>query len=204
MAIQEKQTTEKPVKIAMGESEVVDLKNDIEADIDNYIITTFGVDNPSSIYQSQFNIALMYIKDKYIHLLDIKDNNIFDGYSYNNTRELISIYNIYVYLCQKYNKHICQYGFECLSGISQDTLERWLTDKKASRTHKDIAKNIKRLDEETLADFITDGRRNPVGVLAVLNNRHGWSDKRTVITHERPTESLDSIAEKLGVQRLEG
>lgn len=204
MAKTETHTQDKAVVLSDDACEVVDLKTDIEADIDNYIITTFGVDNPSSIYQSQFNIALMYIKDKYIHLLDIKDNNIFDGYSYNNTSELINIYNIYVYLCQKYNKHICQYGFECLSGISQDTLERWLTDKKASRAHKDIAKNIKRLDEETLADFITDGRRNPVGVLAVLNNRFGWSDKRTVITHERPTESLDSIAEKIGVKRLEG
>lgn len=200
----ETHTQDKAVVLSADACEVVDLKNDIEADIDKYIINTFGVNNPSSIYQSQFNIALMYIKDKYIHLLDIKDNNVFDGYSYNNTSELISIYNIYVYLCQKYNKHICQYGFECLSGISQDTLERWLTDKKASRTHKDIAKNIKRLDEETLADFITDGRRNPVGVLAVLNNRHGWSDKRTVITHERQADSLEGIAEKLGLQRLEG
>lgn len=185
-------------------ADVVDLKNDIFEDIDSYIINTFNVENTCNIYQSQFNIALMYIREKYISMLDIKCNNIFDGYLYNNLEELVKVYSIYIALCQKYNKHICQYGFECLSGISQDTLERWLTDKKASRTHKDIAKNIKRLDEETLADFITDGRRNPVGVLAVLNNRHGWSDKRTVITHERPTESLDSIAEKMGVKRLEG
>lgn len=196
---QENTQTEEPVC-----ADIVDLKHDILDDIENYIITTFGVDNPCNIYQSQFNIALMYIRDKYISMLDIKSNNVFDGYSYNKLDELVKVYSIYIALCQKYNKHICQYGFECISGISQDTLERWLVDKKASRTHKDIAKNIKRLDEETLADFITDGKRNPVGVLAVLNNRHGWSDKRITHISEKPTENLDTIADKIGVNLLSG
>jgi hypothetical protein len=196
---QEKTQLEKPVC-----ADVVDLKNDIIEDIESYIINTFNTDNPCNIYQSQFNIALMYIRDKYISMLDIKSNNVFDGYSYNKLDELVKVYSIYIALCQKYNKHICQYGFECISGISQDTLERWLVDKKASRTHKDIAKNIKRLDEETLADFITDGRRNPVGVLAVLNNRHGWSDKRITHISEKPTENLDTIADKIGVNLLSG
>jgi hypothetical protein len=196
---QEKTQLEKPVC-----ADVVDLKDDILEDIESYIINTFNTDNPCNIYQSQFNIALMYIRDKYISMLDIKSNNVFDGYSYNKLDELVKVYSIYIALCQKYNKHICQYGFECISGISQDTLERWLVDKKASRTHKDIAKNIKRLDEETLADFITDGRRNPVGVLAVLNNRHGWSDKRITHISEKPTENLDTIADKIGVNLLSG
>jgi hypothetical protein len=102
-----------------------------------------------------------------------------------------------------YKKAICFYGFSCISGIDTDTLTRWLTDKKASRTKQDISKKLQELSQETLKDFLVDGQRNPVGVLAVLNNLHGWSDKRTVITHERPTESLDSIAEKMGVKRLE-
>jgi hypothetical protein len=146
----------------------------------------------------------MYIRDKYVSMLDIKSNNVFDGYSYNKLDELVLIYNIYIALCQKYNKHICQYGFECFSGVSQDTLERWLTDNKASRTHRDIAKNIKRLDEETLADFLTDGKRNPVGVVAVLNNRHGWSDRRVTHVTERKSEDLAGIADKIGVNLLGG
>ena len=79
-------------------------------------------------------------------------------------------------------------------------MERWYHDKKASREKAEIAKKILHLDEETLADFLTDGKRNPVGVLAVLNNRHGWSSQR--VTHETEQPRLDNteIRGLLGVK----
>ena len=181
-------------------ADVVDLRQDVETALDNYIITTFGVDNTCNIAQSQYNVSLMYIRDRYISSIAIKDNNIFGDYRYTNDKDILQVFDLYVYLCQKYNKHICKYGFECISGISQDTLDRWRCDKKASRDKQDLAKKVCQLDEETLADFLTDGKRNPVGVLAVLNNRHGWSSQR--VTHETETPRLDNteIRGLLGVK----
>ena len=181
-------------------ADVVNLKTDVEEALDNYIISTFGVDNTCNIAQSQFNVSLMYIRDRYISSIAIKDNNIFGDYRYTNDKDILQVFDLYVYLCMKYNKHICKYGFECISGISQDTIDRWRTDKKASRDKQDLAKKVCQLDEETLADFLTDGKRNPVGVLAVLNNRHGWSSQR--VTHETETPRLDNteIRGLLGVK----
>lgn len=195
---QEKQQLSKPVC-----ADVVDLKNDIPKDIDIYISNTFHQDDNTKISQGQFNVSLKYIYNKYIYPLDllVHDNKL--EYKYKSDGTIKQILDIYIDLCMIYKKCICAYGFECISGIDTDTLNNWLIDKKASREKMEVAKKINQLSQETLKDFLVDGQRNPVGVLAVLNNLHGWSDKRTVITHERQADSLESIANKLGVQRLE-
>lgn len=197
--LQEKPQLEEPVK-----ADVVDLKNDILTDIDIYIKSEFGVDDNTKIHQSQFNVSLMYIRDKYIYYLLHTKRTEYQGYVYKDDGLLKELLDIYIYLCQRYNKHICFYGYECLTGIEQDIIKSWLYDKKASTTRQDIAKKIYTLDEESLADFLTDGRRNPVGVVAVLNNRFGWSDRRITHVSEKPTENLDTIADKIGVNLLNG
>lgn len=199
MSACENQDSTQDALVTATKADVVDLRHDIPTDIDIYIKNLYGVDDSSSISQGQFNVAMMDIRDRYISNMDFLTHDGLE-YKYKSDGVLKELCDIYIRLCQQFKKHVCSYGFECLTGVSSDTLERWYHDKKASREKAEIAKKILHLDEETLADFLTDGKRNPVGVLAVLNNRHGWSSQR--VTHETEQPRLDNteIRGLLGVK----
>ena len=189
-------TDEKPLESA----EVVDLRAEVMDSFEMYALQEFSVDDVSKIAQSQFNYCLMYVRDRYImHYLGIK--KLMYGYSYDNIlddNKLIDVFEYYIALCIKYNKHVCDYGFECFSGIDTSSITRWRVDKKASKEKTEIAKRLVELNQESLKDFLADGKRNPVGVVAILNNLHGWSDKRIKHEIEAAPESLAAIADKIG------
>ena len=200
------QTTENITNDQPSESaEVVDLKHDIPQELEQWALTTLNIDEPSKLTQMQFNAGLRHVHDMYISTLDILqvDNNKPCGTkTYNNIKAintLTELLYIYIDLCMLYDKHICTWGFCHLAGLEVDTIELWLTDKKASRELKDLSKKLKLLDEESLKDLLVTGRRNPVGIISVLNNRHGWSDKRIIHQTETAPQSLASIADSLGV-----
>ena len=98
-----------------------------------------------------------------------------------------------------YDKHICMFGYSFISGIDTDTLVMWESDRKASKEQTDLVKNIRQLDEESLKDLLVTGKRNPVGVVAVLNNRHGWSSTRVEhVSTENRLENADIVAKICG------
>lgn len=191
-------TNEKPLESA----EVVDLRAEVMDSFEMYALQEFSVDDVSKIAQSQFNYCLMYVRDRYIlQYTKIKPYDVMTGRCYYkecNEEDLLQVFNIYIALCVKYTKHVCDYGFECISGIDTNTICQWRVDKKASSTFREIAKRLQELNQESLKDFLADGKRNPVGVVAILNNLHGWSDKRIKHEIEAAPESLAAIADKIG------
>lgn len=138
--------------------------------------------------QNRFNAALTYIyTHKIKNTFDIKPKE--DIYHRIDIDTLIYIYNnIYVHLCNIYNKVVNISSFSYLVGIDHNTLLNWLneyndyyslngddTKDKLNIKRKDFLKTAMKNNEDSLENLLTSGKTNPVGVLAVLNHSHGWN-----------------------------
>lgn len=138
--------------------------------------------------QNRFNAALTYIYNHMIKgkivIKDSKDHNRL------NIESLEYIYNnIFINLCNIYNKELSISSFAYLCGIDSFTLNNWLYEyndyysisgsdvnkDKLNTMRKSFSKKISKYDEDSLQNLLTSGKCNPVGVLAVLNHSHGWN-----------------------------
>lgn len=147
---------------------------------DDYIdqlIDQFKIDynfnNILDIPQNTFTALLKYI---YIHTFKIDNsfllNDKHNSYDY-NIDHVYLILEKYIYLCNMYNKIPSVIGFTSLTGINNDTIYEWY--KKPSIKHNDVFKIIKQLRLDSLTGKLADGKQNPVGTIAILNNEFNWS-----------------------------
>lgn len=136
--------------------------------------------------QSVWNAALMYIKrhafnepdclkSKEMHNID----GFFGGYSNYNAYnyDLVNcICDCYIYMCMVYDKEVSAIGFSLLTGIDRYTIATWRDDgTKSSTLSSDIGKKISDFREESLSAKLATAKRNPVGILAILNRHYGWN-----------------------------
>lgn len=159
------------------------------SDIDMYIklwCEDNGIDNPMdicSISQNRFSALLYYL---YLHVFkdaDLKDHNKYDNglfitnFNAYNLDLLCDIADIYMYLCDTYDKIISVDGYCKLVGVHKDTVYEWARDdkNKASSRSSYLAKKLTAERERTLADRLASGVKNPVGVLGCLNHWHNWA-----------------------------
>ena len=162
--------------------------------------------------QNRWNACLIHIgqtvfKDKsklkaapYIHTSKVTLN----GNAY-NIDLFNKLCNIYINICYQFDKEVSIIGYSYFLNISYNTIYDWNNkgennSSKLNIKSSDIFKKIKGVQEETLANMAISGKRNPVGVLAKLNHKFDWVDKRTV-THEQiiyntETVALDDLASK--------
>jgi hypothetical protein len=175
---------------------IVDVKQDIPITAERFCIERLHQTDPAKITQGQFNAVLLNIQDNIIipnmdlwckHNKGMLDDDI-----------LLELYDIYTRLCMEYDKHSCVWGFSCLTGIDENTIYAW-SDGKVTPTRMEICKRLKAQDEHSLQDLLITGKRNPVGIVAVLNNKHGWSSQN--IRHETTVKTSDNlqIASSLGL-----
>lgn len=159
-------------------------ENDIE-----YYLQEFcdkqNIDDLRQVPQSVWNGALMYIqkhvfKDRSV-LKQTKntvvDNNIipsnYNAYNYDTVN---SILDYYIYLCSIYNKEVSIMGFSNLTGIDTDTINDWGNNStRLSSASCVIYKKLFMVREESLANKLADGNKNPVGILAILNRHYQWN-----------------------------
>ena len=79
-----------------------------------------------------------------------------------------------------YEKEISVVGYCLLTGIKQDTIYDWAKGStKLSQVSRDIPKKLFQFREESLSNKLVTGKRNPVGVIAVLNRQFGWASPYT-------------------------
>lgn len=136
--------------------------------------------------QSVWNAALMYIKrhafnepdclkSKEMHNI----NGFHGGYSNYNAYdyELVNrICDYYIYMCMMYDKEVSAIGFSLLTGIDRYTIATWRDEgTKSSPLSSDIGKKISDFREESLSAKLATAKRNPVGILAILNRHYGWN-----------------------------
>jgi len=196
----QERTTTREVVPDSCEIDVVNLKTDIPEALKQWVLDTYtDIDNPSQLTQLQFNAGLMYIYNTCVLPILHNNKSVGNRYSIQDIKILSEVLEVYIELCMMYDKHICLFGYSFISGVSVDVLGQWEVDRKASREQQELAKNIRQLDEESLKDLLVTGKRNPVGVVAVLNNRHGWSSTRVEhISTENRLENADIVAKICG------
>ena len=163
-----------------------------ENDIEMYLKMFCEEQNIESLNaesQAGWNAALIYINKRAFNDRNLlKANNITDSNSgvsttnYNayNYKLIDDICNIYIYLCMMYDKEISIMGFSLLTGIHYDTISAWGREgTKLSNLSSSIAKKLIQFREESLSNKLITGKRNPVGVIAVLNRQFGWASPYT-------------------------
>lgn len=136
--------------------------------------------------QNVWNGALMYIKrhvfndsssikSKEMHTIDgfMGGHSNYNAYNY----ELINrICDYYIYMCMRYDKEVSAIGFSLLTGIDRYTIATWRDEgTKLSPLSSDIGKKISDFREESLSAKLATAKRNPVGILAILNRHYGWN-----------------------------
>ena len=131
--------------------------------------------------QAVWNSCLMYVR-RYVFpdKSELKSNEILgdapmncNAYDYN---KLLSIADCYIYLCGMYDKEISAMGFSKLTGIDADTIYQWGNNvNRVSSSALIIYKKLMSSREESLSNKLADGRKNPVGILAILNRHYQWN-----------------------------
>jgi hypothetical protein len=66
-------------------------------------------------------------------------------------------------------------GFSNLTGIARQTLDTWGNNEKSNNSSSDIYKKLTINNEECYVNRLFNNKGNPVGLIAVLNKRYGWS-----------------------------
>lgn len=161
-------------------------QNDIELYLSQFC-EEHNIEDMTKEPQSRWNAALMYINkyvfsDKSILKLNknINKNNtncIMDSnfYMYDYDKLEYILY-IYYYLCAVYDKECSIMGYSLLTGINYDTLMDWGADeRKLSTKGFDIVQKLRIFREESLSNKLATGKKNPVGILAILNRHYAWN-----------------------------
>lgn len=190
--------------------EVTDVLEVYENDFDMYLQLFCEENNIEDLKkesQSIWNACLYYI---YSHVFkgtnQLKSTKLYDNpllktnnnaYNYDL---LLDIVDIYIYkLCMKYDKEVSLLGFSTLTGISNGTLIDWGNNRnKLSNGGYEIYKKLMTFNEESLSDKLVTGKQNPVGVIAVLNRRHGWASPYTSDSNRQRTALTADQLPKLG------
>ena len=112
-------------------------------------------------------------KDKFITTSKGTRSN-YNAYDIDAVNDLL---DVFIDLCNLYDKEASIAAFVCLSGIDYDTFYDWrdMQGKNATRKSFEIWKKLNRSREESLSDKLISGKGNPVGVLGVLNHYYNWA-----------------------------
>lgn len=115
----------------------------------------------------------------------------------NNNKYNINIINrladIYIIICNKYNKIIDLNGFAMFANIEERVLYSWgEQDGKTNPAGYLVYKKIHQTGEVSLQDAITDTGQ-AVGLIAVGNTRYNWSAKEQAEVTRAKALTLDSL-----------
>ena len=141
-----------------------------------------------------------------------------------NTHNLFKVYQLamlYKYICNLYNKLCSIDNFEFISNISVATIYDWKNYKHNNTVYNELDDdNIIDIDgvkvsslsveiykilttsEKTGLEGLLLSSKNPVGVLAMLNHKHGYAHEKPVEVETVEAVEVEQIAAKYGL--LEG
>lgn len=171
---------------------VQDTKDSIDiftSDIDMYInlwceTQNISVSDICTISQNRYNSLLYYLYTHIFKNADLKSKDISISGCFNNSNNnayniplIESLVDVYIDLCDYFDKIVNVEGFCRFIGIDKETVYEWSRDreKKASSRTSDVAKRLTAERERSLADRLASGVKNPVGVLGCLNHWHNWA-----------------------------
>jgi hypothetical protein len=115
------------------------------------------------IYEHVFKVNPKYLKD---------DNNINNAYDTNKVNEVL---DIYIDLCNDYEKVVNIVGFTFFTGIHRDTLNGWVNGVQLGSSGSDICKKLDEMREESLVGLQVSGKGNPMNYMPSLNKYCGFN-----------------------------
>lgn len=115
------------------------------------------------IYEHVFKVNPKYLKD---------DNNINNAY---NTDKVNEVLDIYIDLCNDYEKVVNIVGFTFFTGIHRDTLNGWVNGVQLGSSGSDICKKLDEMREESLVGLQVSGKGNPMNYMPSLNKYCGFN-----------------------------
>lgn len=144
-----------------------------------------GIEDMAKESQSRWSAALIYIRRNVFPTTDalksnkkvLTDNSIMPSTHWAYDYDLVdNILDYYIYMCLMYDKEITTIGFGLMTGITNDTFDRWRNNRvKLSSKTKTIMEKLKDYREYSLSNKLATGNKNPVGVLAILNRFYQWN-----------------------------
>lgn len=156
-----------------------DITNELETYIQEFC--SLNNINPDDMKNPQFNGALMYIYRKRYKPAAGQWNNracIFDYETTDGLENLCRLADGYIALALRYNKMVSLYGFQCLSGVTVGTLQRWHDGGNGRLRNEGNRGNITKL-RYFLSKSLVDGSREYVraaladtniGLITLANN----------------------------------
>lgn len=180
----------------------IDQVDIFENDIELYIqlfCEKYNIEDMTKESQARWNACLQFIrKNVFNDKSMLKDNNIINNTNINNNimpstynrynySLLNNIVDIYIYYCSIYDKEVSINGFSFLTGINTDSINNWSYDEKSSSESFAIYKKLSAGNEESLSAKLATGNKNPVGIIAILNRRHGWASPYTSDSNRQKT-----------------
>lgn len=115
------------------------------------------------IYENVFKVNPKYLKD---------DNNINNAYDTDKVNEVL---DIYIDLCNDYEKVVNIVGFTFFTGIHRDTLNGWVNGVQLGSSGSDICKKLDEMREESLVGLQVSGKGNPMNYMPSLNKYCGFN-----------------------------
>lgn len=169
----------------------------------NEFCIEYNINDLESSTQNKWNACIKYIYnhifkpiDKSL-LRDSKCNSIID---YNDIDLINGLLEHYIYLCNLYSKAVNITSFCSLIGISRTLIYDWSIGKarELNPAFSCIYKTLDKAREESLSDLLISGKKQPIGLLAVLNHEKGWNlpgSSREVV-HISAKEDAKAIADR--------
>ena len=136
------------------------------------------------VYENVFKANPKYLKD---------DNNINNAY---DTDKVNNILDLYIDLCNDYEKIINITGFVFFTGIHRDTLNGWVNGVQLGSSGSDICKKIDQMREESLVGLQVSGKGNPMNYMPSLNKYCGFNMPGVRAQAAEQTQSIEQIRER--------
>lgn len=121
----------------------------------------------TSIKHSTFSYMMSYIYEHLFKPSETLCNNQKSYIDYNNTEQLQVLADVYIKLCQRFNKSQGLMTFSYLLGCSHETLRQWVVNGESNPKRLAILKYIQESHKQQQVNLLND---TPVGALAVANN----------------------------------
>lgn len=180
----------------MEQVEIIEM---FENDIDLYLHQFCEEQNITDMReqpQSVWNGCLRYIyKRVFKGKRALMNDQVIANHNMYDYKLLLELVDYYIYdMCMIYNKEVSILGFTTLTGIDESVVYVWgNNENKLSTIPFEIYKKLSAMREESLSNKLADGRKNPVGILAILNRHYQWN---------LPGVSKEPAKKSLGVEEL--
>lgn len=163
-------------------------------DVDKYITMyceEYNIDDLCKVSQNRFTGLLGYLyKNVFCHYNFFLANNP----SNIDYKKLYPVLDIYISICDLYDKMVSSYGFSRMIGIGENTLYQFSYMDRATADGMRIYKRLNAERERTLSERLASGKVNPVGVLGCLNHWHGWSGVGNMTENrEKQVATLETV-----------